>query len=803
LFTQGLHLNIKIYKILIFVFIKYKKGFIMVGALWTGISGLHGQQRALDNESNNIANVNTVGYKSSRISFEDQMYQENIGKGVSSFEVEKLYSQGNLKVTGVSYDMALSGDGFFQLSNGTDYYYSRAGNFRMGENGELQNVGGLMVQGWAMSPLQPDSDVSSTDENVNKFTSDYSKLLGNQILRNSNDVTTKVAKATDYTETAATDSTTIFAGAGQKSAATKIADIEALITEYNTQLTLYANTEPKPASTESSKQRSLIDFDLDNAKLASGDEMYIYIDGTKYSERFDTDEQTTFKNLVDKISNVTGLNAYVTDGADPYDMDTQSKLGKFMIDGIVPGKSFTVSEFGWTDSSNSNAATKGTVEEIQQAVQGTGLTAIANIEDALADAVSGKQRDVFTPADLFEIDSEDGTINGDHSFTFNIEIYDKDAGTTIPIPNDGGDPLTAVPITIDSGAGTALDNNSLTSDAIDRIVTTINTDASLSEQIYARNVNGNLVLETLDKNSTVEFTTSFTKDVTAVAATTNAVAEVQTLEIDDPATATGVLEVTLGNGATINISVPNGATKDEVAAAIFAEASEMKELDDTISSIVYDGADTITFTYEKSAGDIAANVDITNAGGTGVTSTATEVTTGVIGETAAAAIVAEDLAKSATYSGRQGAGAEFLAMTTMINQTATKSDIQLRLDTLELTDSAFGEFSVDDTGLITMKQDGAEFAVGQVAIARFTDNRGLEPIGDNLVEATNRSGQALFNINNEKTAEVSGGTLELSTSDLSTSLVNLMVFQRAFEANSKSITTADQILTTLIQMKSR
>jgi flagellar hook protein FlgE len=366
LFTQGLHLNIKIYKILIFVFIKYKKGFIMVGALWTGISGLHGQQRALDNESNNIANVNTVGYKSSRISFEDQMYQENIGKGVSSFEVEKLYSQGNLKVTGVSYDMALSGDGFFQLSNGTDYFYSRAGNFRMGENGELQNVGGLMVQGWAMSPLQPDSDVSSTDENVNKFTSDYSKLLGNQILRNSNDVTTKVAKATDYTETAATDSTTIFAGAGQKSAATKIADIEALITEYNTQLTLYANTEPKPASTESSKQRSLIDFDLDNAKLASGDEMYIYIDGTKYSERFDTDEQTTFKNLVDKISNVTGLNAYVTDGADPYDMDTQSKLGKFMIDGIVPGKSFTVSEFGWTDSSNSNAATKGTVEEIQQ-----------------------------------------------------------------------------------------------------------------------------------------------------------------------------------------------------------------------------------------------------------------------------------------------------------------------------------------------------------------------------------------------------------------------------------------------------
>ena len=65
----------------------------MVGALWTGISGLGGAQRALDNESNNIANVNTLGYKASRISFADQMYQDNIGKGVSTFDVEKLYKQ--------------------------------------------------------------------------------------------------------------------------------------------------------------------------------------------------------------------------------------------------------------------------------------------------------------------------------------------------------------------------------------------------------------------------------------------------------------------------------------------------------------------------------------------------------------------------------------------------------------------------------------------------------------------------------------------------------------------------------------
>jgi len=100
-----------------------------------------------------------------------------------------------------------------------------------------------------------------------------------------------------------------------------------------------------------------------------------------------------------------------------------------------------------------------------------------------------------------------------------------------------------------------------------------------------------------------------------------------------------------------------------------------------------------------------------------------------------------------------------------------------------------------------MIQDGARFAVGQVAIAKFIANRGLEPMGNNLLRATLDSGDPIYNINNEKTADVQSGTLELSTADLSESLVNLMVYQRAFEANAKSITTADTILNTLIQLK--
>ena len=138
---------------------------------------------------------------------------------------------------------------------------------------------------------------------------------------------------------------------------------------------------------------------------------------------------------------------------------------------------------------------------------------------------------------------------------------------------------------------------------------------------------------------------------------------------------------------------------------------------------------------------------------------------------------------------------------TRIDQTTSKSSMQLRLDTLKISDSAFGDFSVDETGLITMSQDGAMFAVGQIAIAKFITNRGLEPIGNNLLKVTLASGDPIYNLNNDKTAEIQSSTLELSTADLSESLVNLMVFQRAFEANAKSITTADTILNTLIQLK--
>jgi flagellar hook-basal body protein len=153
------------------------------------------------------------------------------------------------------------------------------------------------------------------------------------------------------------------------------------------------------------------------------------------------------------------------------------------------------------------------------------------------------------------------------------------------------------------------------------------------------------------------------------------------------------------------------------------------------------------------------------------------------------------------YSGRKGAGAEFMEITTRIDQTTTHDSLQLRLDKLDISDSKFGQFRVDASGLVTINEGGVEYAVGQIAVARFTNNQALEAVGNNNFQATQDSGKAIYSVNNSNTSGMKGESLELSEADLSESLVNLMIFQRAFEANAKSITTADEMLTTLINLK--
>lgn len=138
----------------------------MMRSMFAGVTGLRNHQIRMDAIGNNIANVNTVGYKASRVSFQDTLNQTlrgasapnanrgginalQVGLGMNLASIDVLHTQGNLQNTGKITDVAIQGDGFFILSDGNKQYYTRAGNFNMERDGRLVNPSnGLIVMGW-------------------------------------------------------------------------------------------------------------------------------------------------------------------------------------------------------------------------------------------------------------------------------------------------------------------------------------------------------------------------------------------------------------------------------------------------------------------------------------------------------------------------------------------------------------------------------------------------------------------------------------------------------------------------------
>ncbi len=339
----------------------------MMDALYSGITGLNGFQTALNTQSNNIANVNTVAFKSDNISFADQMYQSSIGKGVSVSTINKDFVQGNLKITNGSYDMAIEGKGFFMVKGDTEeILYTRAGNFYMAQDGTLQIGNGYQVQG---IPASSTAVVSSDDNTI--FTTLYTKFLGSQIIKTNNGDTIETinAKSTDYSSSAADDLDTLK-GNNYKTRTAKINDIDALASAYKSELLLYS-TYPTDGVT-ATQQVSTVPFDM--SKLANSlDSLEITIGNTTYKEAFDTSALQTLQNFADKISSGTGIQASV------------DILGNMTITSLIPGKEITVS-----DANIINGAVPSTPAPIistTAAITGSGKAKVDALELALKTAI--------------------------------------------------------------------------------------------------------------------------------------------------------------------------------------------------------------------------------------------------------------------------------------------------------------------------------------------------------------------------------------------------------------------------------
>lgn len=138
----------------------------MIRAFHTSASGMSAQQLVLDNTSNNLANMNTTGFKRSQLEFQDLLYNTirrpgeatnqgqttptgvQIGNGVRVGGNTRLFTNGALEATGNSFDLAIEGEGFFQITNPTGgIRYTRDGAFRPNANGQL-----VTSDGWFLQP---------------------------------------------------------------------------------------------------------------------------------------------------------------------------------------------------------------------------------------------------------------------------------------------------------------------------------------------------------------------------------------------------------------------------------------------------------------------------------------------------------------------------------------------------------------------------------------------------------------------------------------------------------------------------
>lgn len=148
------------------------------------------------------------------------------------------------------------------------------------------------------------------------------------------------------------------------------------------------------------------------------------------------------------------------------------------------------------------------------------------------------------------------------------------------------------------------------------------------------------------------------------------------------------------------------------------------------------------------------------------------------------------------------AGAEYLEITNILTtediDNLTLDNIQLNLNTLGLFENSFGNLEIDTDGYVYLIEDNNKFLVSKIQTAGFTNEQGLNPLGSNIFAATDESGEA-FNADSLNT--IRPNFLERGNTSYSDSLSTLLVYQKAFEANSKSVTISDEFVKTAIDMK--
>jgi flagellar hook protein FlgE len=185
-------------------------------ALFSGISGLSTLGNAMTVIGDNIANVNTVGFKGSRVTFQDVLSQTvattagtaQVGRGTSLADISSSFSQGSFESTEVTTDLAVGGEGFFVVRDATseeNEFYTRSGQFRFDKDGNFVTPAGYIVRGWFLDPDTGEDQGLITDIVLQSFTSSPKKTDKITVITNLDaDISSKAASLSNSWDGTAT-----------------------------------------------------------------------------------------------------------------------------------------------------------------------------------------------------------------------------------------------------------------------------------------------------------------------------------------------------------------------------------------------------------------------------------------------------------------------------------------------------------------------------------------------------------------------------------------------------------------------
>lgn len=801
-------------------------------SLWAGVSGLQAHQYAMDVEGNNIANVNTFGFKYSRADFSTLMSQTSkiatapdgnlggknpmqVGLGAGVNSTTRIHSQGNIQTTDKNTDMAINGDGFFIVSNdgGTTQFFTRAGDFKTDAVGNFVDNNGYTVQGWnynqetgqidsstsvqdivippGMSmPARPSTSVKLTAnlDSGNTLGMNASAKRPIYALDSTHGRRDDIGKPIDENDTGHTEFYTTSKSGAQVTE--KGVDMGVVFNAQGEGLNLrdgqgmwvsFADAKwQAPAFANADLPTNATEFKPDTNYTFWG---YEAADGTKHPAKLDITingvnivaegiGRDTFINAINAKTSETGVVAAIVDGRMTFTNDnstgTTAKSKNLHI--TVNAAANTAGQVLATNNTGQpavpvppagsniigNAANPIEVITAHEYIYSSNSVDIGANPNPGADTQENAnmpsakgQRTFHTTEDLRELLQRDARYAVDYDGNGSIVNWqnggvgaDANPGVEVVVESDGRFKIT-------NPAG---DNA--------KDMTFKVTGYSNETNKIATNDKFTAMFSALDGNFNAGNNEKYSQDMYLSAHTAS-------IEIFD----------SLGTRHELTVQF----TKQTKTADGGAEWSIIISVPEPAE---------INFSGDGAPGNIVVgNLRFGNDG------SLQSYTPNVLNFTGNNGSKPDQVIKLdfGTTGGFDGLTSYDKDSATTKQETDGYTGGNLKPDALRTDENGYiyGEFT-----------NGKTLALAKVALATFPNNMGLEEMGNNLFKATANSGTPTIGHAGEGgRGGLKGSAIEMSNVDLSRALTELIVIQRGYQANSKTITTSDQLLNTLLQLK--